>query len=95
MLKSESSEVNTLTIDQKFIIFYTQFKTQVGKGQHTVIMEQDLKQHDSDLKDANGRILTKRIKNVSKSNKCNQCDYAALNKIHLRRHLKAHNGEIM
>ena len=56
-------------------------------------MEQYLKQYDSDLKDANGKILTKRIKTVSKSYKCNQCEYAALDKIHLRRHLKTHSGE--
>ena len=56
-------------------------------------MEQDLKQYDLELKNANGKILTKRIKNVSKSNKCNQCDYKAFDKIHLRRHLKAHSGE--
>ena len=55
-------------------------------------MEKDLKQYDSDLKDANGKILTKRIKTVSKSYKCNQCEYAALDKIHLRRHLKTHRG---
>ena len=56
-------------------------------------MEQDLKIYDSDLKDPNGKIPTERIKIFSKSNKCNQCDYAASDKIHLRKHLKAHSGE--
>ena len=40
-------------------------------------MEQDLKQYDSDSKNTNGKILTKRIKNVSKSK----------NKINARRHI--------
>ena len=31
--------------------------------------------------------------NVTKSNKCNQCDYASSYAHHLRTHLKAHSGE--
>ena len=65
-----------------FIYIILSVKPPFGKRQQTVIMEQDLKQYDSDLKDANGKNLAKRRKNVSKPNKCNQCDYAALDKIH-------------
>ena len=45
------------------------------------------------LKDANVKILKKTIKNVIKSNKCYQCDYASSHTGDLRRHLKTHSGE--
>ena len=40
-----------------------------------------------DLRDVNEKIK------VIKSNKCNQCDYAATQAGHLRTHLKTHSGE--
>merc|ERR1712218_523936 len=45
------------------------------------------------FEDANVKILKKTIKNVIKSNKCNQCDYASSRAGHLRTHLKTHSGE--
>ena len=33
------------------------------------------------------------IKNYINLNKCSQCDYASINKGHLRAHIKAHIGE--
>ena len=69
------------------------FKPPFGKRHHTAIMEQDLQEYDSSLKDTNGKIMTKRINKFRKSNKCKQCDFPALDKINLRRHLKAHSGE--
>ena len=49
--------------------------------------------YDFSLKDSNVEILKKTIKNVIKSNKCNQCDYASSHTGDLRRHLKTHSGE--
>ena len=76
-----------------FIYIILSFKPPFGKRHHTAIMEQDLQEYDSYLKDTNGKIMTKRINKFRKSNKCKQCDFPALDKINLRRHLKAHSGE--
>ena len=62
----------------------------LGKAQDIVAMEQNLENHDFDLKDANVKILKK---NAEKLNKCNQCDYASSHAGHLRTHLKTHSGE--
>ena len=53
-------------------------------------MEQNLENHDFDLKDANVKILKK---NAEKLNKCNQYDFASSRREHLRTHLKTHSGE--
>ena len=58
-----------------------------------MIMEHDLENYDSDLKDANAKIQNKRTENATKSNKCNQCGYASSQAGTLRRHLKTHNGK--
>ena len=61
----------------------------MGKAQPTVAMED----YYFNLKDANVKIKKKTTDNVTKSNKCNQCDYASSNTGHLRSHLKTHSGE--
>merc|ERR1712045_923569 len=38
-------------------------------------------------------ISMKMTKNVTKLNKCNQCDYASSHKGNLRAHFKTHSGE--
>ena len=53
-------------------------------------MEQNLENHDFDLRDANVKILKK---NAEKLNKCNQCDFASSRKSNLNTHLKMHSGE--
>ena len=65
----------------------------MGKAQHTLAMEQTLKNYDFGLKDANLKILKKNTDNVIKSHKCNQCNYASSRAGDLRRHLKTHGGE--
>ena len=45
------------------------------------------------LKVANVRIPRKTTENVTKSNKCNQCDFASSYASALRTHLKTHSGE--
>ena len=57
---------------------------------HKFAMEEEM---DIGLIDANVKKLKKRTGNVTKSNKCNQCDYASSREGHLRRHLKMHSGE--
>ena len=49
--------------------------------------------YDFGLKGANVKILGKTIDNVTKSNKCNQCDFASSQAGDLRKHLKTHSGE--
>ena len=44
-------------------------------------------------KDSNVKILKKTTDNIIKSNKCNQCDYASVQKDDLRKHLKMQSGE--
>ena len=44
-------------------------------------------------KDANVENLMKNTNNVTKSKKCNQCEYAFSHAGHLRTHLKTHSGE--
>ena len=65
----------------------------MGKAQHTVGMENDLVNYDFDSNDENVKILKKKVNNVIKSNKCNQCDYTSSREVDLRRHLKTHSGE--
>ena len=45
------------------------------------------------LNDANARMRKKTTGNVSRSKKCNQCDYASSHTDHLRFHLKTHSGK--
>ena len=56
-------------------------------------MEQNIENYDFDLKDANVKILKKTTDNVTKSNKCNQCEFASSQAGDLKRHLKTHSGE--
>ena len=84
-LKSESGKFNSFAFTFLYIIL--SYKPPFGKRQ-TVIMKQYLKQHDSDLKDANGKIHS-----GEKTNKCNQCNYASSQAGTLRVHLQTHSGE--
>ena len=84
-LKSESGKVNNFAFTFLYIIL--SYKPPFGKRQ-TVIMKQYLKQHESNLKDANGKIHS-----GEKTNKCNQCDYDSSQAGDLRKHLKMHSGE--
>ncbi len=54
-------------------------------------MEEIFKNHD--LRKQNVEIPMKNTKNIIKSNKCNQCQYASSHKGHLRAHMKTHSGE--
>ena len=45
--------------------------------QHKLAMEEESRKFDIGLKDANVKNLKKRTDNVTKSNKCNQCDFAS------------------
>ena len=66
----------------------------MSKAQHSLATAMEgMESLKFGLKDANVKILKNTIKNVIKSNKCNQCDYASSQPVHLRRHLKAHSGE--
>ena len=57
------------------------------------IMEEEMGNYDIDLKSANVKNLKKRTDNVTKSMKCNECDFASSQAGHLRRHLKTHSEE--
>ena len=52
-----------------------------------------MENYDFVLNGVNVEIPKKTPNNVTKSNKCNQCDYASSRASHLRTHLKTHNGE--
>ena len=54
-------------------------------------MEETLENHD--LNKQNAEILVKKTKNVIKSNKWNQCNFASSRADSLRAHLKTHSGE--
>ena len=56
-------------------------------------MEEQMDNFDFGLKEANVKNPKKTIDNVTKSNKCNQCDYASSRADSLRTHLKTHSGE--
>ena len=49
--------------------------------------------YDFDLKEANVKNLKKTTENVTKSIKCNQCEFVSRQADDLRRHLKTHSGE--
>ena len=73
-------------------MYLSQFSTAIGPGARTatkasVIMEHELTNYDSSMRDGNVERL------VKKTNKCNQCDYASSQVGHLKRHLKTHSGE--
>ena len=77
------------------ILNLTQFEAAIWAKHNTpwqLAMEQK-ESYKFGLKDANVKILKKTIKNVIKSNKCNQCDYASSQTGHLRTHMKTHSGE--
>ena len=57
------------------------------------IMEEEMGNYDIDLKSANVKNLKKRTDNVTKSMKCNKCDFASSEARNFRRHLKTHSGE--
>ena len=48
---------------------------------------------DFGFKDANVKLLKKTTDNVTKSNKCNQCDFASSRADTLKTHLIMHSGE--
>ena len=56
-------------------------------------MEQNLKNLNFGLQDANEKIMKKTSDNNIKSHKCKQCDYASSHASHLKTHLKSHSGE--
>ena len=58
-------------------------------------MEYNPENHYFGLKDANVEMLKKKKKtdNVTKANKCNQCDFASSYLSPLRIPLKTHSGE--
>ena len=57
-------------------------------------MEQTSENDDfSGIKDPTVEIIMKKTNDVTKSNKCNQCEYASSHAGHLRTHLKIHSGE--
>ena len=56
-------------------------------------IERNIENCDLRITDTNVEFLLKKTNNVTKSHKCNQCDYTSLDARNLRRHLKAHSGE--
>ena len=52
-------------------------------------MEKTFENENLKLKDS----LVKMFNNVTKSNQCNQCDYASSRADHLKQHFKTHSGE--
>ena len=56
-------------------------------------MEEQMDNFDFGLKEANVKNPKKTIDNVTKSIKCNQCEFASSLEGDLRRHLKTHSGE--
>ena len=45
------------------------------------------------IDDADIEVLMKKTNNGFNSNKCNQCNYASLNTVNLRFHLRTHRAE--
>ena len=68
----------------------TQLDATIWTQHDKFAMEEEM---DIGLKDANVKKLKKRTDNVTKSNKCNQCDYASSRAGNLRQHLTTHSGE--
>ena len=64
----------------------------MGTAKHTLVMEDHMANYGFGLKDANV-ILKKTTENVTKSNKCTQCDFASSEVGSLRTHVKTHTGE--
>ena len=56
-------------------------------------MEQAIGNDNMSVTDANMENLMNKKNNVTKSNKCNQCDYASSHLGTLKRHIKTHTGE--
>ena len=54
-------------------------------------MEEQMDNYDFGLKEANVKNLKKTIDSVTKSIKCNQCEFASSQEGDLRRHLKMHS----
>ena len=77
------------------ILNLTQFEAAIWAKHNTLwqLLMEGMESFKFGLKDANVKILKKTIKNVIKSNKCNQCDYASSHTGNLRTHLKTHSGE--
>ena len=48
-----------------------------GNTQYMVAMEQNLRNQEFGLKDANVKIMNRNTDNVIKSHKCNQCSYSS------------------
>ena len=65
----------------------------MGTTQHTLAMEEQMDYYEPGLNDANVIIHKKTADNVTKSNKCNQCDFASSHAGNLRSHLITHSGE--
>ena len=72
--------------------FDSVWSNHLGKAQLMVAIEQ-MENYDFVLNGVNVEIPKKTPNNVTKSNKCNQCDYASSRASHLRTHLKTHSGE--
>ena len=58
-----------------------------------MVLEEQMDYFDYGVKDASTKNLKKTTENVTKSNKCNQCDFASPKAGDLRRHFKIHAGE--
>ena len=56
-------------------------------------MEQTIENDNVSVTNGNVQSLMNKRDNVTKSNRCNQCDYASSYASHLRTHLKTHSGE--
>ena len=77
------------------ILNLTQFEAAIWEKHNTLwqLLMEGMESFKFGLKDANVKILKKTIKNVIKSNKCNQCDYASSHTGNLRAHLITHSEE--
>ena len=56
-------------------------------------MDQTLEQHDSSGNKTNVKVPMRETNNGEKTNKCNQCAFAASQAGDLKIHLKTHSGE--
>ena len=75
---------------------WSSLKLQLDKAQqyqHIGIMEQTIGNDYVSETDANVENLMNKKNNVTKSNKCNQCDYASSYASALKTHSKMHIGD--
>ena len=69
--------------------FYSVWSNLLGRAPRTLAMEEQMDNYG--LKDANIKSPQKKTDNVTKSNKCNQCDFVCVDPRSLSRHLKTHS----